>query len=64
MQKKTGLIVTPRKSRRHPAIRLTDTDFVDDIALTLNTIKVAQLLLQRVEETAENIGLRVNDDKN
>ena len=59
----TGLIVTPRKSTRHPAIRLTDTDFADDIALTSNTIKEAQLLLQRVEEAAKQIGLHVNDDK-
>ena len=41
----------------------TDTNFAYDIALTSNKIKEAQLLLQRVEDAAKQIGLYVNDDK-
>ena len=60
----TGFLITPQRSRRHPATILTDTDYADDIALTSNTIKEAQMLLQQVEEAAKQIGLHVNDDKN
>ena len=59
----TGFLITPRRRTRHPATILTDTDYADDIALTSNTIKEAQLLLQQVEEAAKQVGLHVNDDK-
>ena len=59
----TGFVLTPRQSRRHPAVTFTDADFADDIALTSNTVEEAQLLLQRVEEAAKLVGLHVNDTK-
>ncbi|KAL5249369.1 hypothetical protein ACHWQZ_G018286 [Mnemiopsis leidyi] len=36
-----GLIITPRQSRRIPAVTVTDLDFADDLALLSNTIQEA-----------------------
>ena len=61
--RKTGFILTPRRSRRHPPITITDTNFADDIALLSDNVEKAQLLLTRVEQAAETIGLHINEKK-
>ena len=59
----TGFTLTPRRSRRHPPITITDTDFTDYIALLSDNVEKAQLLLTRVEQAAETIGLHINEKK-
>ena len=58
-----GLTVQPRRSRRHPAVKVTDVDFADDLALTTNTAAEAQDLLLSLEHAANSIGLHLNEGK-
>ena len=58
-----GFTLVKSKSRRHPAINVTDTDYADDIALLSDSIEEADLLLHRVEQAAKLIGLHINEDK-
>ena len=43
----TDFTLTPRRSRRHPTITITDTNFADGIALLSDNVEKAQLLLTR-----------------
>ena len=52
------LCLEPRRSRRHPEIRLHDLDFADDIALLASTIEKAESLLHSVESASNAVGLR------
>ncbi|KAL5270844.1 hypothetical protein ACHWQZ_G001493 [Mnemiopsis leidyi] len=58
-----GLTITPRQSRRIPAVTVTDLDFADDLALLSNTIQEAQSLLNNLEFAAEKVGLSMNSSK-
>ena len=58
-----GLTLEQRQSRRYPARTLTDTDFADDIALLLDNIADAEVLLHKVESAAKEIGLTINSQK-
>ncbi|KAL5272436.1 hypothetical protein ACHWQZ_G000587 [Mnemiopsis leidyi] len=58
-----GLTITPRQSRRIPAVTVTDLDFADDLALLFNTIQEAQSLLNDLEVAAEKVGLCMNSSK-
>ena len=60
---KLGFELHPRRSSRHPAIKITDLLFADDIALLANEIWQAQELLSRVESEAAKVGLAVNAKK-
>ena len=51
------------RSRRHPAKVICGVDFIDDIALLSNTLEQSQLLLSRVETSAEQFGLHTNNSK-
>ena len=46
-----------------PATYITGIDYSDDIAITTDTLKDAKTLLHKIEEIANNIGLKVNIDK-
>lgn len=59
----TGFTLNPRRSRRHPPIMITDTDFADDIALLSDNFEKAQVLLANVETAAAKIGLHINEKK-
>lgn len=61
--KSKGFQLHPRKSTRHPAVYLTDTDFADDIALTSNSLENAQALLHALEEASNCVGLYLNERK-
>ena len=50
-------------SSRHPAIYLIDTDYADDLAITLDNVKDTNTILHKIEEIAAAIRLRVNADK-
>ena len=58
-----GFELERRKSRRHPAVVISDLDFADDIALLSEEIEQAQQLLHRVEHESAKVGLQLNDKK-
>ena len=58
-----GFTLEQRRSCRHPAVKISDLDFADDIALILDQIEEAQNTLLRVEEAAAKVGLHLNADK-
>ncbi|KAJ4946992.1 hypothetical protein JOQ06_009034 [Pogonophryne albipinna] len=55
--------LTPRRSRRHPTVVLTDLDYADDISLLSDSVEQAQELLNRVESECAKVGLRLNAKK-
>ena len=55
--------ITPRKSRRFPAVSITDLDFADDISLLSDQIQHAQQLLLRVETECNKVELGLNAKK-
>ncbi|XP_047494979.1 uncharacterized protein LOC125043070 [Penaeus chinensis] len=58
-----GFTLHQRKSRRQPAVKITDMDFADDIALLSDASDDAATLLHKVEEAAQEIGLYINESK-
>ena len=58
-----GFEIKPRRSTRHPAQYLTDTDFADDIALISESLANAQSLLQSLELASNCVGLYLNEKK-
>ena len=61
--KDLGFTVNPRRSRRYPAVKVTDVDFADDLALTTDTAEQAQNLLLSLELAANSVGLHLNESK-
>ena len=61
--KDLGFTLTPRRSRRHPAVKLSDLDFADDIGLLSDQIQQAQELLTKVELQCQKVGLHLNAKK-
>ncbi|XP_038077269.1 uncharacterized protein LOC119745118 [Patiria miniata] len=55
--------VTPRRSKRQPAVTETDLDFADDIVLMSDLVEQAQVLLHLVEAECLKVGLRLNTKK-
>ena len=51
------------RSRRYPEQTITDTDYVDDIALLVNMPNQAETLLHGLELAAGSTGLHVNADE-
>ena len=58
--RENGFKLTKKRSRRHPAKTITDTD---DIAILANTRNQAETLLYSLERAAAGIGLHVNAHK-
>ena len=58
-----GFTLCKSRSRRHPAVVITDTDYADDIALLSDSIEQAELLLHQVENAAKLISLHINEMK-
>ena len=58
-----GLTLCKSRSRRYPAVVITDTDYANDIAPLLDSIEQAELLLTQVENAAKLIGLHINETK-
>ena len=58
-----GFKLQRQRSRRVPAIVVTDLDFADDLALLCEEIEQAQEVLLRLETEAENVGLFCNAKK-
>ena len=57
-----GFILKSQRSRRYPALIITDADFADDLALTSEMIKQAQLFLLKVELATAQLGLYTKKD--
>ena len=58
-----GFKLQRQRSRRKPAVIVTDLDFADDLALLTEEIEQAQEVLLRLETEAENVGLYCNAKK-
>ena len=58
-----GFTLDRSRNRWHPAKVICDTDFADDIGLLSNALEQAQLLVSRVETSAKQTGLHVNNSK-
>ena len=58
-----GFTLQQQRSRRHPAINITDIDYADDLAISTDTIEDAMKLLHKIEEVASQIGLYINTKK-
>ena len=57
-----GLQITERKSTVYPAVNITDADYADDIAITTNNLREANLLLHSIEKSDKEMGLHINVD--
>ena len=58
-----GFTLRRRRSRRHPEVKITDTDYADDLSLISDTIEQAQEFLRSLEGAAEAVGLHLNESK-
>ena len=58
-----GFKLHRRRSRRVPAVYVTDLDFADDLALLTEEMEQAQDVLMRLETEAAKVGLRCNAKK-
>ena len=61
--KENGFELTKKRSRRYPAKTIADADYVNDIAILVNTPAQAETLLHSLERAAPGIGLHVNAHK-
>ncbi|CAJ1084384.1 PREDICTED: uncharacterized protein LOC103374843 [Xyrichtys novacula] len=59
-EQELNFTITPRKSRRSPAVALADLDYADDICLMSDCVEQEQELLNRVEVKCAKVGLRLN----
>ena len=62
-EEELGLEITPRKSQQHPAIKVTDMLFADDVVLPSEEIDQAQKFLSTVQTEAAKIGFHINAKK-
>ena len=58
-----GFTLAKRKSKRYPAMKITDADYADDLAVLADVLKDATFLLHSIERTAKEIGLYLNANK-
>ena len=58
-----GFKLYRERSRRVPAVTVTDLDFADDLALLTEEMEQAQEILLRLENEAEKVGLMCNAKK-
>ena len=58
-----GFTLSKPRSRRHPAVQITDADYADDIAVLTNRLIDATSLLHKIEDAASEVGLYINASK-
>ena len=63
IDKDLGFTLKKTRSRRYPAVKITDADYADDLALFADEIQSAEKLLHSLENAASTIGLHVNAKK-
>ena len=59
----SGVVIEPRRSSRHPEVRIRDLAYADDIALLNSSLQLAENLLHCVEKSASLVGLYLNAPK-
>ena len=62
-EKDLGFQLYRQRSKRVPAVYVTDLDFADDLALLTEEMEQAQKILLRLENEAEKVGLKCNAKK-
>ena len=62
-EQELGFQLQRQRSRRVPAVIVTDLDFADDLALLSEEMEQAQEVLHRLETEAEKVGLYCNAKK-
>jgi len=63
MNNNLGFTLSKARSRRYPAVRITDAGYADDLAIFSDNCENAEKLLHLLEYAAEKIGLKVNAKK-
>ena len=63
MNNELGFTLTKQKSKCYPAMKITDADYADDLAVLADILKDATFLLHSIERTAKEIGFYLNADK-
>ena len=58
-----GVTLQRRMSRRHPAQKLSDLSYADDITVAADSLQYALGILSRIEETARKVSLLINSSK-
>ena len=58
-----GFTLRTRRSRRHPAITLSDLGYADDLAALADCVADAQTILAEIEKAAAQVGLYINTKK-
>ena len=58
-----GFTLAKRKSKCFPTMKVTDTNYADDLAVLADVLKDATFLLHSIERTAKEIGLNLSADK-
>ena len=57
-----GFTLIERRSKRYPAIQITDVDNADDIAIVTDKTNEGIILLHKIEKAANEIGLSINTE--
>ena len=58
--KDIGLTLSKQRSRRYPATKITDDDYADDLVIFADSSKIAEKLLNVLEESGITVDLKVN----
>ena len=58
-----GITLIQRRSNTYPAIKITDVDYSDDLAIVTDKTNEAIILLHTIEYSANKIGLTINIGK-
>ena len=58
-----GFTLIERRSKRYPAIQITDVDYADDLAIITDKTSEAIILLHKIEKTTKEICLSINTGK-
>ena len=58
-----GLTLSKQRSRRYPATKITDADYVDNLVIFIDSRRNAIKLLNILEESGKTVGLKVNAKK-
>ena len=62
-KKDLGLTLSKQRSRRYPAIKITDADYADDLVIFADSSRNAEKLLNFLEESGKKVDLKVNIKK-
>ena len=58
-----GFTLIERRSKRYPAIQITDVDYADSLAIVTDKTNEAIILLHTIEKASKEIGLSINTGK-